>query len=124
MRVRGEETMIDAAKDPAAFFADLVAVGGVVDTQADGLGWGGLAAQVGVAPAHLSRAFKAATGRTPRQHLIARRLAHATRMLAEGREPLAEIAYACGFSSQSHMTALFSEHIGMPPGRYRKEATR
>ncbi|MEM7710434.1 MAG: AraC family transcriptional regulator [Pseudomonadota bacterium] len=34
---------------------------------------------------------------------------------------LAEIAYACGFASQSHMTDVFREKLGVTPGRYRKE---
>ncbi|MEM9794972.1 MAG: AraC family transcriptional regulator [Pseudomonadota bacterium] len=83
-----------------------------------------LAEAVGVPVPAFARAFKAATGETPHRFVIARRLERAKTMVLAGSEPLAEIAYACGFSSQSHMTALFSEHIGMPPGRYRKEATR
>jgi len=35
---------------------------------------------------------------------------------------LAEIAYACGFSSQSHMTTAFSNQLGETPGAIRKGA--
>jgi AraC-like DNA-binding protein len=36
--------------------------------------------------------------------------------------PLAELALECGFSNQSHFTASFSRTIGIPPGRYRRDA--
>ncbi|MEM9794969.1 MAG: AraC family transcriptional regulator [Pseudomonadota bacterium] len=105
--------------------AELARVLEVIDTHLEEvLTTDRLAAETGVPQMHFARAFKAATGETPHRFVIARRLERAKAMILAGSEPLAEIAYACGFSSQSHMTALFSEHIGMPPGRYRKEATR
>jgi AraC family transcriptional regulator len=35
---------------------------------------------------------------------------------------LADIAYACGFASQQHMTTVFSRHLGTTPARYRVQA--
>lgn len=67
-----------------------------------------------------SRAFKAATGESPHQFLIQRRLMRVKELLAHTKLPLAEIAYATGFSNQSHMTASFSKQFGTPPGAYRK----
>lgn len=67
-----------------------------------------------------TRAFKARTGEAPHQFLIGRRLTHVKDMLATTNMPLAEIAYATGFSNQSHMTATFSKTFGSPPGAYRK----
>ncbi len=69
-----------------------------------------------------TRAFKAATGEAPHQFLIRRRLTRATDLLVRSKMSLAEIAYATGFSSQSHMTATFTRFHGMPPGKYRREA--
>ncbi|MEL6292582.1 MAG: AraC family transcriptional regulator, partial [Pseudomonadota bacterium] len=68
-----------------------------------------------------TRAFKAATGETPHRFVIGRRIDRAQQMLRYGTEPLADIAYACGFSSQAHMTSTFTKHAGISPGRYRKE---
>ncbi len=68
-----------------------------------------------------TRAFKAATGRTPHQYVLARRISRAQELLAAGDMPIVEIAYACGFASQSHMTDVFRQKIGVTPGRYRKE---
>ena len=90
---------------------------GVPDTP----GLDAVARAAGVSTAHFARAFKAATGRAPHQHLTERRLARAQEHLAHGTDPIAEIAYACGFASQSHMTALFTRHLGVTPARYRKE---
>ncbi|MEM7545940.1 MAG: AraC family transcriptional regulator [Pseudomonadota bacterium] len=67
-----------------------------------------------------SRAFRAATGESPHQYVIQRRLMRAKDQLANSANSLADIAYATGFASQSHMTATFSKHVGMPPGAYRK----
>ena len=36
------------------------------------------------------------------------------------REPLAEIAAACGFADQSHFSRVFTQHLGLPPGRWRR----
>lgn len=68
-----------------------------------------------------ARAFKAATGQTPHQMLISERVNRASSLLARSKLSLAEIAYDCGFSSQSHLTSTFSRQMGMPPGKYRKE---
>ncbi|MEM8774938.1 MAG: AraC family transcriptional regulator [Pseudomonadota bacterium] len=68
-----------------------------------------------------SRAFKAKTGTTPAQFVIQRRMMRASEMLENTDTSLAEIAYSCGFSSQSHMTSTFSRLVGQTPGRYRKE---
>ncbi len=76
---------------------------------------------IGCAQVHLAAAFKTATGQTPHQYVLSRRIARAQELLAAGEMPLAEIAYTCGFASQSHMTDVFREKLGVTPGRYRKE---
>jgi len=49
--------------------------------------------------------------------VLRRRLERAKQALARG-EPLAEVATACGFASQSHFGARFHEATGLTPGRY------
>ena len=68
-----------------------------------------------------SRAFKARTGTTPHQFLIDARVTRARGLLKGTALTLADIAYACGFASQAHMTTTFSKHVGTTPGRYRNE---
>ena len=71
-----------------------------------------------------SRAFKAATGTTPHQVLIERRVARARERLEHGTDPIVDVALECGFSSQAHMTSTFTRQLGVSPGRYRKERRR
>ncbi|MEM8775396.1 MAG: helix-turn-helix domain-containing protein [Pseudomonadota bacterium] len=71
-----------------------------------------------------SRAFKAATGEAPHQFLIKLRIIRAQELLAHSNDSIAEIAYSCGFASQSHMTATFRKHLGITPRSFRREVTR
>lgn len=81
-----------------------------------------LAAHVGIGPFAFPRAFREATGMSPHAFVTERRLNRACNLLRNTREPLAEIAYAAGFSSQSHMTTVFGKKLGVTPGRYRQDA--
>ena len=69
---------------------------------------------------HFARAFKAASGTTPHRYLTERRVEKAKSLIAEARLPLAEIAYLCGFSSQTHFTKCFKRIVGTTPGAYRE----
>ena len=80
-----------------------------------------LACQVHLPQLHFFRAFKAATGQTPHQYVLSRRITRAQDLLAAGDMSLSEIAYACGFASQSHMTDVFRGKLGITPGQYRRE---
>jgi AraC family transcriptional regulator len=82
-----------------------------------------LAARARLSPSHFCRAFKAATGQSPRQFVLMRRLDKARALLTDTEDALADIAYACGFSSQAHMTTTFSKIAGETPGRIRKLAS-
>lgn len=81
-----------------------------------------LAELVNLSRFQLSRSFKSATGHSPYQFLLQRRIARARAMLAGHVNSLADIAYACGFASQSHMTDVFRKATGVSPGRYRQDA--
>lgn len=70
---------------------------------------------------HFTRAFKAATGKTPREHVGERRLQLATSLLVGGRS-LTEIAFACNFSSQANFARAFRRATGLTPGKYRAMA--
>lgn len=78
-----------------------------------------LAALAGLSPTHFLRRFKAATGRTPRRHVIERRMARARKLLLESDLNLTDIAHATGFSSQSHLNATFARLEGRLPRSYR-----
>lgn len=79
-----------------------------------------LAAEAGVSPYHLSRKFRKAMGIGLAEYTTSRRLHAACRLLAETRRPLSEIAYDCGFSSQSRMNSVFRQQMDVTPLEYRK----
>ena len=80
-----------------------------------------LAAVLNRSASNLNRAFKAGFGRSPYQYVLARRIMRAQKMLSETEEPITNIAYACGFSSQQHMTNVFTKRVGVSPGQYRTD---
>jgi AraC-like DNA-binding protein len=68
---------------------------------------------------HLLRAFRRETGMTPHVYLTDCRIRAARRLLSRG-DDLADVAAACGFSDQSHLTRIFKAHAGVTPGRFRQ----
>ena len=81
-----------------------------------------LAEVVEMSPSQFRRAFKATVGQSPHSWLNKRRLERAKTLLTKTEQSIAQIALDCGFSSQSHMTTLFSRHLGTTPSRYRRSA--
>lgn len=78
-----------------------------------------LARRTGLSPFHLLRVFTRATGQTPHEFLTQRRVEQVRAQL-RGSASLADIAAACGFADQSHMTRHFRRQVGVTPGQYRK----
>lgn len=68
---------------------------------------------------HLQRMFSISCGVSPHGFILNRRIDRARAMLA-GTEPIAQIATACGFSSQSHLTRMFKTVTGTTPSAYRR----
>jgi transcriptional regulator GlxA family with amidase domain len=79
-----------------------------------------LAKLIAVSKGHLSRAFKQRVGLPPMAFIAARRVERAKAMLISTREPIADIAVACGFGDQPHLTRRFRRVVGVTPGRYRR----
>ena len=79
-----------------------------------------LANEACLGPFHFARAFKAATGMSPHRYLTDLRIERAKFLIAEGKIPLAEIAYLCGFSSEPYFTTWFKREVGTTPGTYRR----
>lgn len=79
-----------------------------------------LATLVHWSPFYLLRAFRKEVGIPPHAYLESIRVRRAQDLLKNGL-PIAEAAYATGFSSQSHLTTTFKRFIGVTPGQYAKE---
>ncbi len=80
-----------------------------------------LADLVGASPDQLSRAFKRSLGETPHNYILQRRTDAARVLMRDRSATLAQIAYATGFSSQSHMTTAFKKVLGVTPGAVREQ---
>ncbi len=79
-----------------------------------------IAGVVGLSPFHFSRCFKAAVGISPGAFLRRRRIERASMLRVDTDRDIAQLAYSCGFSSQSHFTGAFRRETGESPGRYRR----
>jgi len=79
-----------------------------------------LASVVGLSPNQLSRIFQDGYSMSPFQYYDNRRLALALNALELSTLPLKEIAYALGFSAQSHFSSWFRQHRGHSPRSYRQ----
>jgi AraC-like DNA-binding protein len=82
-----------------------------------------LADLVAFSKSHFSRAFKRSLGATPMAYVANRRVERAKVMMTSTREPLSEIALACGFADQSHLTRSFRRCVGMSPAIWRRLVT-
>jgi AraC family transcriptional regulator len=87
-----------------------------------GLTGDGIAGIAGLSNYHFGKAFKQSTGMTLHSYVLARRMWRAQELLAKSDLPLAAVAQAAGFSSQSHFTTMFSTRTGFSPGSYRSMA--
>jgi AraC family transcriptional regulator len=81
-----------------------------------------LAAEAGVHPAHLTRAFRRCFGRSIGAYLRLVRLDWAAQRLAASEDLISDVAAAAGFADQSHFTRAFRQQFGIPPARYRQLA--
>ncbi len=74
-----------------------------------------------MSPFHFSRCFKDATGQSPSQYITSKRIEFVQRELVSSNRSLVELSLAAGFSSQSHMSRMFKQNIGISPGTFRKQ---
>jgi len=83
------------------------------------LGIEDLAGVAGMSVRHFARAFRQEMGATPHRWLMRLRLERAETLLEGSGLSLAEVAAACGFASQSHLTKNFREARRLTPRRWR-----
>ena len=79
-----------------------------------------LADLIEVSMGQLFRAFKISVGVTPFQYVAKRRVELACLMMRTTREPLSQIAVACGLCDQAHLCKVFRRVIGMSPSDWRR----
>lgn len=81
---------------------------------------GVLATECGLSPRHFCRLFRAATGCSLTEFAIGRRIDRARILLAEGRTPIKQVAWACGFATPAAFSAAFRRATGTQPSQYRQ----
>lgn len=81
-----------------------------------------LAAEGGVHPGHLTRAFRRHYRQSVGAYLREVRVRRAKELLP--KTPLAEVSLACGFADQSHFTRTFKRLEGVTPAEYRTSMKR
>jgi AraC family transcriptional regulator len=69
---------------------------------------------------HFSRAFRRTMGVAPHHWLLTRRIEVAKEKLRDRGLSLSDVALACGFADQSHLTRVFTGMIGVSPGAWRR----
>jgi AraC family transcriptional regulator len=69
---------------------------------------------------YFSRAFRRSTGVAPHKWLLTLRVEVAKQKLRDGRLSLRDVALACGFADQSHLTQVFTRLVGVSPGAWRR----
>ena len=79
-----------------------------------------LAELTGYSPDHFSRLFKRTLGVPAYQYVLARRVERAKGMLLDRTRSIADIARACGFSTQAHLNSAFKQRTGVTPGAFRR----
>ena len=76
---------------------------------------------INVSVGQLIRAFKVSVGVPPRHYIASRRVELACTMMSTTREPLSQIAIACGLCDQAHLCKVFRRMLGMSPSAWRRE---
>jgi AraC family transcriptional regulator, regulatory protein of adaptative response / DNA-3-methyladenine glycosylase II len=110
------EASTTLARTAARLIEDAVAGVGKLDDDLSTI-----ANRIGVTDRHLRRIFQSEFGVSPVQYAQTQRLLLAKRLLTDTALPVANVAFASGFSSVRRMNTLFAERYGFAPTRLRKE---
>ena len=79
-----------------------------------------VAKYAGFSPIHFHNYFKSSTGRTLHEYVEEQRIKKAVNLLITTDYTLSEIAYECGFSSQSYFSFAFKRKMNKTPREYTK----
>jgi AraC-like DNA-binding protein len=83
-----------------------------------------LARRVGISPSRFATLFRNTFSSPVHHYVITRRIERAMCMLLASDYRNADIALACGFASESHLSDVFKRITGTTPRNYRRSGTR
>ncbi|WP_308195835.1 AraC family transcriptional regulator [Dactylosporangium sp. AC04546] len=110
-REAADRALVGRARE--AIRADDPAAGGLV----------ALAAELGVSPFRLSRAFSTCLGVSLTRYRNRVRVERALDRLEQGADDLARLAAELGFADQAHLCRTMRQHVGHPPSAVRRLLT-
>lgn len=67
--------------------------------------------------------MKELTGISTAEFIRNIRMQRAAELIEEGKINITQIAYDCGFNSQSHFSTVFRKHFGITPSQYAAQHT-
>jgi len=70
---------------------------------------------------YFHKLFKASTGKTLHEYVEEKRIKRSINLLISTDMTLTQIAYECGFSSQSYFSYVFKRKTGLTPREYEKK---
>jgi AraC family transcriptional regulator len=79
-----------------------------------------VASAAGLTRMHFAAQFRAATGLSPHEYLLRRRIERAQEMLDSTAMSMVDVALSVGFQTQSHFTTVFKRFTGQPPQTWRR----
>ena len=80
-----------------------------------------IAKRTGLNRSYFGKVFKAATGKSPQQYLIAYRMSKASELLKLTALPVAEVGRAVGYPNQLHFSRAFKNAFGVSPRDWRRQ---
>lgn len=80
----------------------------------------GVARECGLSLSYFSRAFRRSVGVPPHTWLLQHRIEVAKEKLRDRRLSVSQVALACGFADQSHLTRVFTRMVGLSPAAWRR----
>src|ERR1700722_415553 len=86
---------------------------------ADDFNMADLSRAIGCSPSAIASGFRAATGFSPWQFVLLRRVERAKSLLTSSQLMMSDVALECGFSSSQHFATAFRKQVGTTPGAYR-----
>jgi AraC family transcriptional regulator len=110
--------LVDRDRPQRAWVSDVKAL--LRERFAERLSLESLADRAGIHPASLARGFRLDEGATIGDYVSRLRVQHACRLINDETMNLADIAGACGFADQSHLTRVFKSVTGLTPGMFRE----
>jgi AraC family transcriptional regulator len=88
---------------------------------AENIGLQDMATVAGLGQHHFSTLFGQSMGRSPYRYVIEQRIERAKRQLRQQDAVIIDIALACGFADQSHLTKHFRKLVGVTPRAFRAD---